>query len=40
MFEVRDRWNVIRKQFEDREEAEAYIESRPTERLHIEEKGL
>jgi hypothetical protein len=38
MFIVVDRWNVVVRQFEDREDAEIFIESRALERLHIEEE--
>lgn len=38
MFNVMDRWNVVVRQFENREDAEVFIASRSFERLHIEEE--
>lgn len=38
MFEVKDAWNVTIKTFEDREDAEAYIDQRHMSQMwHIEE---
>lgn len=37
MFEVKDNWNVTLRRFDDRADAEVYIQQRGPERLHIEE---
>lgn len=37
MFEVRDEWNVIVRQFEDRSDAEEYIRQRGASRFHLTE---